>query len=92
MRPHAGRGGPPLRAPQAVQKLTYLHMLGNDIGWAAFNIVEVLSQERFGFKRIGCLAASQSFTPTTDVILLCTQQFKRDFQVRPRRWRWGSVR
>lgn len=37
----------------AVQKLTYIQMLGYDVGWAAFNIVEVLSSKKFIHKRIG---------------------------------------
>ena len=45
---------------QALQKMTYLHMLGYDMAWASFAIIEVMSQERFGLKRIGFLAASQS--------------------------------
>lgn len=64
---------------QAVQKLTYLHMLGLDVSWSSFNVVEMMTQERFGYKRIGMLAAAQTFTPKTDVILLTTQQLKRDF-------------
>jgi AP-3 complex subunit delta-1 len=47
---------------QAVRKLTYLHMMGYDISWAAFSLVEVMSAPRFGHKRMGYLAASQSFT------------------------------
>ena len=40
-------------------------MLGHDMSWAAFAIIEVMSQERFALKRIGFLAAAQSFTPAT---------------------------
>lgn len=45
---------------QALQKMTYLHMLGFDMAWASFAIIETMSQERFGLKRVGFLAASQS--------------------------------
>jgi len=34
-------------------------MIGYNIGWAAFAILEVMSQSRFGHKRIGYLAANQ---------------------------------
>lgn len=54
-----------------------LNMLGHDMSWAAFHVIEVMSQERFGLKRVGFLAASQSFTATTDVIVLCTQLLKK---------------
>lgn len=64
---------------QAVRKLTYLHMLGYDMCWAAFHVVEVMSYERFAHKRIGYSAAIQSFTQTTDVVLLCTNLLKKEF-------------
>eukprot|EP01094_Clydonella_sp_ATCC50884_P020285 TRINITY_DN4190_c0_g1_i2.p1 TRINITY_DN4190_c0_g1~~TRINITY_DN4190_c0_g1_i2.p1 ORF type:complete len:275 (+),score=107.57 TRINITY_DN4190_c0_g1_i2:99-827(+) len=62
----------------AIQKLTYLHMLGYDMTWAAFNMIEVMSQESFGAKRIGYLAASQCFNEHTEVIMLATNLLKRD--------------
>lgn len=34
-------------------------MIGYNISWAAFSIIEVMSQQRFGHKRIGYLAANQ---------------------------------
>ncbi|ELR18756.1 adaptin subfamily protein [Acanthamoeba castellanii str. Neff] len=65
----------------AVQKLTYLQMLGYDISWAAFNIVEVMSQPTFTNKRIGYLAASQSFHEGTEVVMLTTSLFKKALTV-----------
>jgi len=62
----------------AIQKLTYLHMLGYDMEWAAFNILEVMSNPSFTLKRAGYLAASQSFTKDTDVMILTSQTFRRD--------------
>nr|XP_023653718.1 AP-3 complex subunit delta-1-like isoform X1 [Paramormyrops kingsleyae] len=62
----------------AVCKLTYLQMLGYDISWAAFNIVEVMSSSKFTYKRMGYLAASQSFHDGTDVIMLTTNQIRKD--------------
>ena len=47
----------------AVAKLTYLQMIGYDISWAGFNIIEVMSSSKFTEKRIGYLAAVQSFHP-----------------------------
>jgi AP-3 complex subunit delta-1 len=64
---------------EAVRKLTYLQMLGYNIDWASFAIVEVMSQPRFGHKRIGYLAANQSFNEDTNVILLTTNLFKKEF-------------
>jgi AP-3 complex subunit delta len=57
-------------------------MLGHDMSWASFQVIEVMSQERFALKRIGFLAASQSFNSKTDVIVLCTQLLKREFQAK----------
>jgi AP-3 complex subunit delta-1 len=37
----------------AIRKLTYLMMMGYDMSWADFHVVEVMSQERFAHKRIG---------------------------------------
>ncbi|KAL9649456.1 hypothetical protein ABK040_000695 [Willaertia magna] len=63
-----------------VQKLTYLHMLGYDMNWAAFHILEVMSSPIFAYKKIGYLAASLSFTPQTDVILLTHQLFRKELK------------
>lgn len=62
----------------AVSKLCYLQMLGYDISWAAFNIIEVMSSSKFTFKRIGYLTASQSFRPETDVLMLTTNMIRKD--------------
>ncbi|RLN50519.1 hypothetical protein BBJ29_007054, partial [Phytophthora kernoviae] len=73
------RSTDPFIKSQAVRKLTYLHMLGYDMCWAAFHVVEVMSYERFAHKRIGYNAACQSFTQSTDVVLLCTNLLKKEF-------------
>ncbi|XP_078574749.1 AP-3 complex subunit delta-1-like isoform X3 [Branchiostoma floridae x Branchiostoma japonicum] len=62
----------------AVAKLTYLQMLGYDISWAAFNVIEVMSSNKFTFKRIGYLAASQSFHEETEVLMLTTNMIRKD--------------
>ncbi|KAJ4962037.1 hypothetical protein NE237_021947 [Protea cynaroides] len=63
----------------ALQKLTYLNSIhGIDISWASFHVVEVMSSTRFAQKKIGYLAASQSFHEGTDVILLITNQLRKD--------------
>nr|XP_027212622.1 AP-3 complex subunit delta-like [Penaeus vannamei] len=62
----------------AVAKLTYLQMLGYDISWAGFNIIEVMSSPKFTFKRIGYLAASQCFHQDTEVLMLTTNMIRKD--------------
>eukprot|EP01029_Cantina_marsupialis_P006287 TRINITY_DN1687_c0_g1_i1.p1 TRINITY_DN1687_c0_g1~~TRINITY_DN1687_c0_g1_i1.p1 ORF type:complete len:709 (-),score=152.90 TRINITY_DN1687_c0_g1_i1:512-2638(-) len=64
----------------AVKKLIFLQMLGTNIDWASFNIVEVMSMDKFALKRIGFLAASQTFTPDTDVVVLCTNLLSKEFR------------
>uniref|UniRef100_U5EX37 AP-3 complex subunit delta n=1 Tax=Corethrella appendiculata TaxID=1370023 RepID=U5EX37_9DIPT len=62
----------------AVAKLTYLQMCGYDISWAGFNIIEVMSSNRFTCKRVGYLAASQTFHPDTDILMLTTNMIRKD--------------
>jgi len=63
---------------QAIRKLTYLQMLGYDMSWASFLVIETMSMSRFAHKRMGYLAASQSFTEETDVVLLTTNLLKKE--------------
>ncbi|CAM9790255.1 unnamed protein product [Lampetra fluviatilis] len=62
----------------AVAKLGYLQMQGYDISWAAFNVIEVMSSAKFTHKRIGYMAASQSFHEGTDVLMLTTNMIRKD--------------
>lgn len=54
--------------------------MGYDMSWASFAVVEIMSSPRFAHKRIGYLAACQTFTDTTDVVLLTTNLLKKEFQ------------
>ncbi|KAJ2160044.1 AP-3 complex subunit delta [Coemansia sp. RSA 552] len=62
----------------AVDKLNYLHMLGYDMNWASFHVVEVMASPRLGEKRAGYLAATQSFHEDTDVLMLTTNLIRKD--------------
>ncbi|KAJ0181197.1 hypothetical protein K1T71_003282 [Dendrolimus kikuchii] len=62
----------------AVAKLTYLQMLGYDISWAIFNIIEVMSSSKFTYKRVGYLAASQSFHADSELLMLTTNMIRKD--------------
>ncbi|XP_055641304.1 AP-3 complex subunit delta isoform X1 [Toxorhynchites rutilus septentrionalis] len=62
----------------AVAKLTYLQMCGYDISWAGFNMIEVMSSNRFTCKRIGYLAASQCFHPDSELLMLTTNMIRKD--------------
>eukprot|EP00980_Cylindrotheca_fusiformis_P011912 scaffold2830_cov131-Cylindrotheca_fusiformis.AAC.33 len=64
----------------ALQKLTFLQMMGYGMSWASFATIEVMSSPRFAHKRIGYLAAIQGFTQDTDVILLTTNSLKKELR------------
>ena len=52
-------------------------MLGYDMSWASFHVVEVMSSPRFHLKSVGYLAATQSFNKDTDVLMLTTNLLKK---------------
>ena len=52
-------------------------MLGYDMNWASFHVVEVMSSSKFHLKSVGYLAASQSFSKDTDVLMLTTNLLKK---------------
>ena len=62
----------------AILKLAYLEMYGFDMSWANFSILEVMSSNNFQYKRIGYLAAIQLFKNEQDLLILATNQFKKD--------------
>ncbi|TFY81023.1 hypothetical protein EWM64_g2988 [Hericium alpestre] len=67
----------------AVLKLTYLEMLGHDMSWASFHVVEVMSSPKYHLKTVGYLAATQSFSQDTDVLMLTTNLLKKDLTSNP---------
>jgi hypothetical protein len=52
-------------------------MLGYPMRWASFYVVEVMSSPKFHLKAVGYLAAVQSFTADTDVLMLTTNLLKK---------------
>ena len=54
-----------------------LDMLGYDMSWASFHVVEVMSSSKVHLKTIGYLAAAQSFEQDTDVLMLTTNLLKK---------------
>ena len=65
----------------ALQKLTFLQMMGYSMSWAVFAAVEVMSSPRFALKRVGVLGICQGLdTPDrTPVVLLTTNLLKKEF-------------
>lgn len=66
----------------AMSKLIYLKLLGHDIRWASFHIIEVMSLPQFRYKRIGYLAAEQVFNKDTDVVLLANNLLKKQLAMK----------
>ncbi|KAI6896788.1 Adaptor protein complex AP-3 delta subunit, partial [Hortaea werneckii] len=62
----------------ALLKLVYLEMFGHDMSWASFNVLEVMSSPKYIQKRVGYLAAVQSFRPDTEVLMLAENLLKKD--------------
>ncbi|TKA26294.1 hypothetical protein B0A50_05073 [Salinomyces thailandicus] len=62
----------------ALLKLVYLEMFGHDMSWASFNVLEVMSSPKYVQKRVGYLAAVQSFRPDTEVLMLAENLLKKD--------------
>jgi AP-3 complex subunit delta-1 len=54
-----------------------LAMLGYDMGWASFYVVEVMSSSKAHLKTVGYLGAVQSFDQDTDVLMLTTNLLKK---------------
>jgi AP-3 complex subunit delta-1 len=52
-------------------------MLGYDMNWASFHIVEVMSSPKIHLKSVGYLGAVQSFNEDTDVLMLTTNLLKK---------------
>jgi len=66
----------------ALQKLTFLQMMGYSMSYAAFAAVEVMSSPRFALKRIGYLAACQGLDQPehSPVVLLTTNLLKKEMR------------
>ena len=62
----------------ALLKLVYMEMFGHDMSWASFHVLEVMSSQKYLQKRVGYLAAVQSFRPDTEVLMLATNLLKKD--------------
>ncbi|EWC46156.1 hypothetical protein DRE_04534 [Drechslerella stenobrocha 248] len=74
-------GGPAITTDikcAAILKLIYLEMFGHSMSWASFHVLEVMSSQKFVQKRVGYLAAVQSFRLDTDVLMLATNLLKKD--------------
>jgi hypothetical protein len=68
----------PFQSPLSPVSDTQLEMLGHAVlAPLSFPIIELMSSPRYDIKQIGYLAASQSFTSNTEVILLTNNLIKK---------------
>lgn len=61
-----------------VSKLILMDMLGHDSSFGYFECIKLACSENFTHKRIGYLGISCLCTKTSDILLLCTCQIKKD--------------
>lgn len=61
----------------ALLKLIYLEMVGHDMSWASFHVLEVMSSAKYHQKRVGYLGAVQTFRTDTEVLMLATNLLKK---------------
>ena len=52
-------------------------MVGYDMSWASFHVLEVMSAPKYHQKRVGYLGAVQSFRADTEVLMLATNLLKK---------------
>lgn len=52
-------------------------MVGYDMSWASFHVLEVMSSPKYHQKRVGYLGAVQTFRPDTEVLMLATNLLKK---------------
>ncbi len=72
----------------ALLKLIYLEMVGHDMSWASFHVLEVMSSPKYAQKRVGYLGAVQSFRADTEVLMLATNLLKKVRQLERLSWGW----
>ncbi|KAI6035898.1 hypothetical protein PISMIDRAFT_15689 [Pisolithus microcarpus 441] len=58
-------------------------MLGYDMNWASFHIIELMSSSKIHLKVVRYLVAAQSFDEDTDVLMLTTNLIKKDLSSIP---------
>lgn len=64
----------------AARQVIFVNMIGYQSSWAEFPLLEVISSEDFTAKRAAYVAASQIWQPNSDVVLMATNQIRRDLE------------
>ncbi|KAH0794775.1 Adaptin N terminal region family protein [Histomonas meleagridis] len=70
--------------PRIITKLVYLNMIGRSTTFGQLYCINLMSDERFSFKRIGYLGASMLFDENTEISVLFTHTLEKDLQSKNR--------
>lgn len=68
--------------PVIVSKLMFLDLLGHNVQWGNTEVINLMSDESFSYKRIGYIAAAQLLDSEDDMNVLVTQTLLKDLQSR----------
>lgn len=71
---------PNLNRPRIVTKLIFLDILGQNVSWGQLEAINLMTHERFSYKRIGYIGAHVLLDETTDLTVLVTQTLLKDLQ------------
>jgi len=61
-----------------IQQLVFINLVGYDVSWADFTVLEVMSSDTFSCKKIAYTAATQMWNTQSDVVLMSTNRIQRD--------------
>lgn len=64
--------------PKNVMKLLFLEILGQNNPWGQMEVLTLMSEEQFSFKRIGYIAGSVLLDESADISVLVTQTLLKD--------------
>lgn len=66
--------------PRVIAKLIYLNMMGRATSFGQLECLNLMTDDRFSYKRIGYLGASLLLDETTDITVLLTHTLEKDLQ------------
>ncbi|EAX91886.1 Adaptin N terminal region family protein [Trichomonas vaginalis G3] len=70
--------GNELQKADSLQELLFLHYQGVNIDWADFPISEIMMSENISVKMMAYLAASEFWTPNSDVVMMVISCINKD--------------
>ena len=66
--------------PRIIMKLLFLEILGHNNAWCQMEVLTLMSEEQFSFKRLGYIAGAILLDETSDLTVLVTQTLLKDLQ------------